>query len=101
LTEERYLVETLQELGNEPEVCGEGKFLLGYLGDERSERAQVIIPRRQLDPASNDIGFANMRNAAHQLGVEFQRQLEEEGWPVLLHIGILSRSKREQIESLM
>lgn len=58
LTDERYLVEALHELGYEPEVCGEGKALIGYLGDERAERAQIIIRRRQLDSASNDIGFA-------------------------------------------
>ena len=58
LTDERYLVEALQELGYAPEVCREGKALTGYLGDERAERAQIIIRRRQLDSASNDIGFA-------------------------------------------
>jgi hypothetical protein len=58
LTDERYLVEALQELGYTPEVCRDGKALTGYLGDERAERAQIIIRRRQLDSASNDIGFA-------------------------------------------
>jgi hypothetical protein len=58
LTDERYLVEALRELGYEPEVCQEGKALVGYMGDERSERAQIMIRRRQLDSASNDIGFA-------------------------------------------
>lgn len=58
LTDERFLVEALRELGYDPEVCREGKPLVGYLGDERAERAQIIIPRRQLDSASNDIGFA-------------------------------------------
>jgi hypothetical protein len=38
-------------------VCPEGRPLVGYLGDARAERAQIIIPRRQLDAASNDIGF--------------------------------------------
>jgi hypothetical protein len=28
------------------------------MGDERPERAHIIIRRRQLDSASNDIGFA-------------------------------------------
>jgi hypothetical protein len=32
--------------------------LIGYHGDERPERAQVIIRRSQLDSESNDIGFA-------------------------------------------
>ena len=35
----------------------EGAPLIGYHGDERPERAHVIIRRAQLDSASNDIGF--------------------------------------------
>jgi hypothetical protein len=56
--EEQYLIEALCQLGYEPEVCREGRPLVGYLGDERAERAQIIVPRRQLDAASNEIGFA-------------------------------------------
>jgi hypothetical protein len=65
-TDERYLVEALQGLGYQPEVCREGKSLTGYLGDVRAERAHVIIPRGQLDSASNDIGFARDSNGVYQ-----------------------------------
>ncbi|HET9217873.1 MAG TPA: DUF1257 domain-containing protein [Terriglobia bacterium] len=65
-TDERYLVEALQELGYEPEVRREGKSLTGYLGDKRAERAHVIIPRRRLDSASNDIGFARDSSGVYQ-----------------------------------
>lgn len=58
LTEEQYLVEALRELGYTPEVCREGTPLVGYMGDERAERAQIVVRRQQLDSASNDIGFA-------------------------------------------
>jgi len=58
ITEERFLIEALRELGYRPDVCPKGRSLTGYQGDERQERAHVIIPRRQLDCASNDIGFA-------------------------------------------
>jgi hypothetical protein len=58
VTDEQHLVAALRQLGYNPEVCREGRALVGYLGDERAERAQIIIPRRQLDSASNDIGFA-------------------------------------------
>ena len=57
ITDERFLIEALQELGYQPGVCREGRSLRGYLGDERQERAHVVIPREQLDCASNDIGF--------------------------------------------
>jgi hypothetical protein len=58
LTEERYLVEALEQLGYKPEVHRAGAALYGYLGDERPEKAQVIVRRQQLNSASNDIGFA-------------------------------------------
>ena len=48
ITEERFLIEALQELGYQPDVCPEGRPLIGYRGDQRHEHAQVIIPRRQL-----------------------------------------------------
>ena len=58
LAEECHLVGALKDLGYEPEIHPSGAALVGYMGDERSERAHVIIRRRQLDSASNDIGFA-------------------------------------------
>ncbi len=57
LTEERYLVEALEQLGYKPEVHRAGSALYGYLGDERPEKAQVIVRREELNSASNDIGF--------------------------------------------
>jgi hypothetical protein len=66
LTEEQYLVEALRELGYMPEVCREGTPLVGYMGDERAERAQIVIRRRQLDSASNDIGFARDASGVYQ-----------------------------------
>jgi hypothetical protein len=66
LNDEHYLVEALRELGYQPEVCPEGKPLVGYLGDARAERAQIVIPRRQLDAASNDIGFARDESGVYQ-----------------------------------
>ena len=66
VTDERYLVEALQELGYETEVCREGRALVGYLGDKRAERAQIIIPRGQLDAASNEIGFSPDGDGVYQ-----------------------------------
>ena len=66
VTDERYLVEALRELGYQPEVCPEGRPLVGYLGDARVERAQIIIPRGQLDSASNDIGFVRDRTGVYE-----------------------------------
>ncbi len=57
LCEQSFLVEGLVAMGYTPEVDAEGAPLIGYHGDERPERAHVIIRRAQLDSASNDIGF--------------------------------------------
>jgi hypothetical protein len=74
LNDERYLVEALRELGYEPEVCPEGRPLVGYVGDQRAERAHVIIPRGQLDSASNEIGFARDNGGVSQAVVsEYDR----------------------------
>jgi Protein of unknown function (DUF1257) len=51
------LVLALQELGFEPVVHAEPQPLEGYEGRQRPERAHIIIPRRQVGSASNDIGF--------------------------------------------
>ena len=51
------LVDAPKNLGYEPELCRAGAPLYGYQGDERPERAHVVIRRNQLDSASNDIGF--------------------------------------------
>jgi hypothetical protein len=56
--EEKFLVEGLRAMGYQVEVHRDGAALIGYHGDERPERANVIIRRAQLDSASNDIGFA-------------------------------------------
>jgi len=66
LSEERFLVEALRELGYSPKVSHEGMSLYGYLGDERPEKAQIVIRRRQLDSASNDIGFARDANGVYR-----------------------------------
>ena len=58
IAEECHLVGALRDLGYEPEIHANGAPLVGYQGDERPERAHIIIRRRQLDSASNDIGFA-------------------------------------------
>ena len=76
LNDERYLVEALRELGYEPEVCPEGRPLVGYVGDQRAERAHVIIPRGQLDSASNEIGFARDNGGVFQAVVsEYDRSI--------------------------
>ena len=58
IKEQKYLMAALAEMGYHPEVHLDGAPLIGYEGHERPERAHVIVRRRELDSASNDIGFA-------------------------------------------
>jgi len=92
LTEERYLIEALQELGYAPEVCRQGMSLVGYMGDERPEKAQIIIRRRQLDSASNDIGFARDPNGVYRASIsEYDRGIGfSEAW-----LGRVAQSYKE------
>ena len=82
ITEERFLIEALQELGYQPEVCPEGRPLIGYRDDQRHEHAQVIIPRRQLDCASNDLGFARDSTGVFRALIsEYDRGIGfDDGW---------------------
>lgn len=56
------LLKALAELGFEPEVYDTAQKLRGYTGGERSDTAEIVVPRAQLNKvftgASNDLGFA-------------------------------------------
>ena len=51
------LVEALEACGFEPEVHEEPQALVGYMGDKRSQKAHIIVRRKQLENVSNDMGF--------------------------------------------
>jgi len=57
INDEKCLVDTLNEMGYQPEVYKEAKKLFGYQGDTRQKRAHVVISRKQIGSSSNDIGF--------------------------------------------
>jgi hypothetical protein len=54
-----FLVRALGDLGfaGKVQVYDEPVRLHGYRGDQRRQRAEVVIPRRYVGRASNDIGF--------------------------------------------
>lgn len=56
-SDESCLIESLKEMGYNPNVSEEAKNLYGYQGDKRIQTAHIIIPRKQVGNASNDIGF--------------------------------------------
>ena len=50
-------MQTLKEMGYVPEVHKEAVGLYGYQGDVRKQKAHIILPRKQVGSASNDVGF--------------------------------------------
>jgi hypothetical protein len=93
IADETYLVEALEQLGYRPELHKGGASLFGYIGDERPERAHVIIRRSQLDSASNDIGFARDENGQYRAVVsEYDRGIGfDDTW-----IGRVSQAYKER-----
>jgi hypothetical protein len=60
LLDQEALILALEELGYHPVVHQQPQHLEGYVGDKRSQKAHIIIPRKQISSASNDIGFENV-----------------------------------------
>src|SRR5688500_3905021 len=58
LKDRRLLLAALAELGYAEVEEGEALPLYGYRGDRRPETAEIVVRRRHLGSASNDLGFA-------------------------------------------
>lgn len=57
MKDEGVLLKSLKEMGYEPSVHKIPEHLYGYQGDKRPQMANIIIPRKQVGAASNDVGF--------------------------------------------
>ena len=58
LKDRRLLLAALADLGYAQVEEGEALPLYGYEGDQRLETAEIVVRRRYLGAASNDVGFA-------------------------------------------
>lgn len=56
------LIGALQDVGCSPEVHASPQNLIGYRGDKRKQKAEIIIPRKTISSVSNDIGFAKQED---------------------------------------
>jgi hypothetical protein len=59
LKDRRLLLAALADLGYREVEEGEALSLYGYQGDRRPETAEIVVRRRHLGAASNDLGFAH------------------------------------------
>ena len=76
------LAAALKEVGfGAAEVHDQPETLYGYRGDARPERAEVIVRRKDIGPASNDIGFARQPGGSFEAIIsEFDRRTYDERW---------------------
>lgn len=57
ITDKALLEQVLRELGIPFETHATPQPLYGYQGDQRTEKAHIIIRRRNVGAAANDVGF--------------------------------------------
>jgi hypothetical protein len=77
------LVAALADQGfGEVERHASPQALFGYEGDRRAETADVIVRRKHIGAASNDIGFRRLESGAYQAIIsEYDRQEGyDQGW---------------------
>ena len=68
------LLAALADLGYVEVEQGEALPLYGYRGDRRAETAEVVVRRRHLGPASNDLGFARTPDGYVPVISEYDRE---------------------------
>lgn len=76
------LIEALADLGfDHPDVFETAQPLLGWRGDERQQTAELIIRRRHLGAASNDIGFGRTADGFFEALIsDYDRRRYDADW---------------------
>ena len=64
---------TLEEMGYQYEEHSTAKPLYGYRGDQRAQKANIIIRRKDVGSSANDIGFLKKGNKYEMIISEFDR----------------------------
>lgn len=67
ISEDRYLIEALRELGYHPEVHPQGAKLNRYYSEQEEKTAHVIIRRHELPGSFGDIGFVKQADGRFQM----------------------------------
>ena len=76
------LVKALEDMGfTEVEVHEVAQNLYGYRGDQRKQTAEVIIRRKHIGSASNDIGFKQREDGTFEAIIsDYDRRKYSEKW---------------------
>lgn len=82
LTDGHVLVEALRAMGfKSPELHSLPQPLVGYRGDRRNQTAEVIVRRKEVGRASNDIGFARRGDGTYEAIIsEFDSRKYNAAW---------------------
>jgi hypothetical protein len=82
IRDENALVAALADVGYaEVERHPTAQHLYGYQGDRRAQTAEVIIRRKYVGSASNDIGFKRQADGTFEAIIsEFDRQKHSQHW---------------------
>jgi hypothetical protein len=57
IVDKEYLLKALAECGFSTVKEGDNLPLYGYQGDKRAQTADIVVRRKHISPASNDLGF--------------------------------------------
>ena len=82
LTDRPALVQALADVGYRlVETHDTPQTLYGYRGDKRAEQAEVIIRRKHVGPASNDLGFRRTAAGSFEAIISaFDRRQHSQAW---------------------
>jgi hypothetical protein len=73
------LVQALSECGYGTVEEGESLSLYGYQGDRKPETAQIVVRRKFIGSASNDLGFQKTENGYVPVISEYDRSFMMQG----------------------
>jgi len=75
------LIETGKWTAEQIEIHEQAQNLVGYHGDLRPEKANVIIRRKNIGPSSNDIGFQRNEDGTFKAIIsEFDKSRYNQSW---------------------
>lgn len=78
-TNKALLLGALADLGYADVEQGEGLRLYGYQGDVRKESAEIVVRRRFIGSASNDLGFARTAEGYTPIISEYDQRTLHDG----------------------
>ncbi len=78
-TSKALLLAALADLGYTDVEQGENLPLYGYQGDVRQERAEIVVRRRFIGAASNDLGFVHTAKGYTPIISEYDQRTMHDG----------------------